>query len=102
MNKFNKYNLINSSGRVPIRANLRDSLGWEIGDMIELIPNYDEKSLFVKFASDNSKICTVIESSGRVQIPEEMLRLLGWGAKDQLEHIVNGFTMIKSINTDKG
>lgn len=87
-------NKIDDLGMVLIPKKIRDPLGWEKGDIIELTPNVKEKSLSVRLASSNSKNKYVIDELSRIKIPKKILDRLGWGYANTLEH-----TVIESNNS---
>jgi bifunctional DNA-binding transcriptional regulator/antitoxin component of YhaV-PrlF toxin-antitoxin module len=81
-------NHIDDIGRVLIPKQLRNPLGWEIGNEMELIPDVNKKSLSVKLANVNSKNRYVIDDLSRIQIPKTILDLLGWKYKNALTQII--------------
>ena len=82
-------NKIDEIGRVLIPKKVREPLGWEKGNALEILTNAGEKSLTVTLANNNSENKYALDDLSRIQIPSEILKLLGWECRSTVKHIVN-------------
>ena len=82
-------NRIDEIGRVLISKKVREPLGWEKGNALEIVPNAEKKSLTVTLAGDNSESKYALDDLNRIQIPTAVLKLLGWECRSTVKHIVN-------------
>lgn len=76
--------VLRDAGCFLVPRDLREKLGWFIGDTIAMYPSKDGEITLRLHAIEPNSLYSIIDETGRLTLPEETMGLLGWSKGDNL------------------